>query len=71
MPQPKLMSHTAIHHDWLALLHSCCDAGVVVRGKLHHHELAQNAGLTTEGDRVVLHPALDDDVPEDPKHAFR
>ena len=65
------MSHTAVHHDWLAFQHSRLHSGVIVCGKLHHDELPQNAGLTAESDRVVVYRTLDQDVPEDPEDAFR
>ena len=71
MSQPKLMPQTAIHHDRLALLHPCVNTGVVVRRKLHHDELAQDAGLTAEGNRVVVHRTLDNDIPENAKYSFR
>lgn len=71
MAQPKLVSHTAVHHDWLAFQHSRLHTGVTVRGKLHHDELPHNAGFTAEGDRMVVDRTLDQDVPEDPKDAFR
>jgi hypothetical protein len=70
MTQPKLMPQTATHHDGLALLHPCVNTGVVVSGKLHRYEFAEDAGLTAESDRVVVHRILDHDIPENSKYAF-